>query len=227
MKLLLVEDDLIIVSGLEYTLQQEGYDVIVFHTVEKASSFIQHHVKTIDVCLFDLNLPDGSGYDLCASVKQKCDIPVLFLTAIDDEGNVVKGLDMGADDYITKPFRVKELVSRLRTVLRRYERQSMRTEMYPFGPIEIYPLEGKVYKQQQEIHVTALEFRLLMIFAKHIGQVLSRDQLLHMIWDSAGEFVHDNTLTVCIKRLREKIEDDPQKPTFIVTVRGLGYRVGS
>ncbi|GAF23967.1 MULTISPECIES: response regulator transcription factor [Shouchella] len=227
MKLLLVEDDVIIVSGLEYTLQQEGYDVIVFNTVEKAASFIQHHVETIDVCLFDLNLPDGTGYDLCALVKQKCDIPVLFLTAIDDEGNVVKGLDMGADDYITKPFRVKELVSRLRTVLRRYERQSQRTEMYPFGPIEIHPLEGKVYRQQQEIHVTALEFRLLMIFAKHIGQVLSRDQLLHLIWDSAGEFVHDNTLTVYIKRLREKIEDDPQKPRLIITVRGLGYRVGS
>ncbi|MFB4213132.1 response regulator transcription factor [Shouchella sp. JSM 1781072] len=226
MTLLLVEDDEIIVSGLEYTLQQEGYDVLVANTVEEAKEIIHNQLQHINVCLFDLNLPDGNGYQLCSLVKQKRDIPVLFLTAIDDEGNVVKGLDMGADDYITKPFRVKELLSRIRMVLRRYVRQTKAKDTVYFGSISIHSLEGKVFKHHEELHLTALEYRLLMIFAKHRGQILTREQLLNLIWDSAGDFVNDNTLTVYIKRLREKIEDDPQSPTFIQTVRGLGYRVG-
>ncbi len=148
------------------------------------------------------------------------------MTAIDDEVNVVMGLDMGADDYITKPFRVRELLSRIRTVLRRYKKQPQPKTTIDIEQIQINTLEGKVYKHGKEVLVTALEYRLLLIFAAHIGQVLTRTQLLERIWDVAGDFVNDNTLTVYIKRLREKLEDNPQKPTIIKTVRGLGYKVG-
>jgi DNA-binding response OmpR family regulator len=158
-------------------------------------------------------------------VKERSDIPVVFLTAIDDEVNVVMGLDMGADDYITKPFRIRELLSRLNSVLRRYHKQTP-TNTIELDPIRINTLEGKVTKNGNEIMLTALEYRLLLIFANHVGQVLSRNQLLEQIWDIAGDFVNDNTLTVYIKRLREKLEDDPQNPTMIKTVRGLGYKVG-
>ena len=154
------------------------------------------------------------------------DIPVIFLTAVDDEVNVVMGLDLGGDDYITKPFRIRELLSRIKSVFRRYHKQNQANSMMEIENIRINTLEGKVFKNGNEISLTALEYRLLLIFANHRGQVLSRNQLLEQIWDVAGDFVNDNTLTVYIKRLREKLEDDPQDPKLIKTVRGLGYKVG-
>ncbi len=228
MKALIVEDDKTIASGLEYSFQQEGFETVICFQAESAMKVIAEQLDEIDFCLFDLSLPDGSGYDLCRAVKQKSDIPVIFLTALDDEVNVVMGLDLGADDYITKPFRIRELFSRIRSVLRRYYKQ---TQLQPKTNIEIEnirvnPLEGKVYKDGVEVQLTALEYRLLLIFANHLGQVLSRNQLLEQIWDVAGDFVNDNTLTVYIKRLREKLEDEPQNPKIIKTVRGLGYKVG-
>ncbi|SET36496.1 DNA-binding response regulator, OmpR family, contains REC and winged-helix (wHTH) domain [Salinibacillus kushneri] len=226
MKLLLVEDDRTIANGLEYSLQQEGYDTIHRSNAIRARQVLSEEIDTIDLCLFDLALPDGSGYDLCEFVKGRRDIPVIFLTAYDDEVNVVMGLDMGADDYITKPFRVRELLSRIKSVLRRYHKQNQSKRVIEIGMIQINTLEGKVYKNAKEISLTALEYRLLLILANHVGQVLSRDQLLEKIWDIAGDFVNDNTLTVYIKRLREKLEDNPQSPKIIQTVRGLGYKVG-
>ncbi len=228
MKILLVEDDKTIASGLEYSLQNDGYETILCHNYKSADKVLNTQMEQIDLCLFDLSLPDGSGYDLCASVKKRSEKPVIFLTAFDDEVNVVMGLDMGADDYITKPFRIRELLSRIKSVLRRYNRQ---VQAQPRNTIEIEniainTLEGKVYKEGEEVLVTALEYRLLLIFANHIGQVLTRSQLLERIWDVAGDFVNDNTLTVYIKRLREKLEDNPQKPTIIKTVRGRGYKIG-
>ncbi|MEI3605127.1 response regulator transcription factor [Pseudogracilibacillus sp. SE30717A] len=226
MKLLIVEDDKTIASGLEYSLNQEGYEVIVCHRVQEALEVIETKISSISLCLFDLSLPDGSGYDLCRRVKEVADVPVIFLTVVDDEVNVVMGLDMGADDYITKPFRIRELSSRINTVLRRYQKnKTQEKDSIQLDSIEIFPLEGKVYKANVEIILTALEYRLLMIFINHRGQILSREQLLEMIWDVAGDFVNDNTLTVYIKRLRKKIEDDPQRPRLIETVRGLGYRM--
>jgi two-component system, OmpR family, response regulator VicR len=226
MKLLVVEDDRTIASGLEYSLKQEGYEILLCHTAASAIEVIKQSIEEIDLCLFDLSLPDGSGYDLCKSVKQSRDIPVIFLTAFDDEVNVVMGLDMGADDYITKPFRIRELISRIKTVYRRYNLHSQPKNTIDLENIQINILEGKVYKNGQEIILTALEYRLFLLFATHIGQVLTRAQLLDRIWDVAGDFVNDNTLTVYIKRLREKLEDDPQKPTILKTVRGMGYKVG-
>ncbi|WP_078556331.1 response regulator transcription factor [Bacillus alkalicellulosilyticus] len=226
MKILLVEDDRTIASGLEYSLQQDQFETVLCYDAASAKQIIQEQLHTIDLCLFDLSLPDGSGYELCKLVKASSDTPVIFLTAIDDEVNVVMGLDMGADDYITKPFRIRELLSRIRSVLRRYHKLSTTKTTIDLNSIQINTLEGKVYKQGEEIVLTALEYRLLLIFANHVGQVLSRNQLLERIWDVAGDFVNDNTLTVYIKRLREKIEDNPHKPTIIKTVRGLGYKVG-
>ncbi|GIO22766.1 response regulator transcription factor [Oceanobacillus sp. J11TS1] len=228
MKLLIVEDDKTIASGLEYSLSQEGYETLVSHHAQEATEIIETQINSISLCLFDLSLPDGSGYDLCRCVKEKADVPVIFLTVADDEVNVVMGLDMGADDYITKPFRIRELSSRIKTVLRRYQKNGTHEkDSIQIGPLEVLPLEGKVHKAHAELTLTALEYRLLMIFINHRGQILSREQLLEMIWDVAGEFVNDNTLTVYIKRLRKKIEDNPQKPVLIETVRGLGYRMAT
>lgn len=226
MKILIVEDDKTIAMGLEYSLKQEQYSPVVYHDITSAKKYINSAIDEISLCLFDLNLPDGSGYELCKLVKEQRDIPVIFLTVVDDEVNVVMGLDMGADDYITKPFRIRELMSRIKTVLRRYNKTTPSQNIIDISNIRINTLEGKVYKNGVEIALTALEYRLLLIFANHIGQVLTRDQLLERIWDVAGDFVNDNTLTVYIKRLREKLEDQPQDPTIIKTVRGLGYKVG-
>jgi len=225
-RILIAEDDKTIASGLEYSLKQEHFATIICHDVVSAKKVITEELDSISLCLFDLSLPDGNGYDLCKMVKLKKDIPVIFLTVVDDEVNVVMGLDMGADDYITKPFRIRELISRIKSVLRRYQKQPQVTALIEIGNIRINTLEGKVYKDWNEISLTALEYRLLLILANHAGQVLSRKQLLEQIWDVAGDFVNDNTLTVYIKRLREKLEDNPQNPTIIKTVRGLGYKVG-
>lgn len=226
MKILLVEDDKTIASGLEYSLQSEKYETIICHDAKSAKKMIEAELNDIDLCLFDLSLPDGSGYELCELMKSKSDKPVIFLTALDDEVNVVMGLDMGADDYITKPFRLRELLSRIKSVLRRYNVQQQNNPFIEIDDIRINTSEGKIYKKDKEVVVTALEYRLFLIFANNLGQVLTRTQLLERIWDVAGDFVNDNTLTVYIKRLREKLEDNPQKPTIIKTVRGLGYKVG-
>lgn len=226
MKILLVEDHRTIASGLEYSLQQEGYDPVLCFNAASAIEVIQQQLHKIELCIFDLNLPDGSGYDLCKLVKKRDDIPVIFLTAFDDEVNVVMGLDMGADDYITKPFRIRELISRIKSVHRRYHRSTSSNNTIEVENIALHIAEGKVYKNNKEILLTALEYRLFLIFANHIGQVLTRAQLLDRIWDAGGDFVNDNTLTVYIKRLREKLEDDPQHPKLIKTVRGMGYKVG-
>ncbi|MFC4323593.1 response regulator transcription factor [Litchfieldia salsa] len=226
MKILIVEDDKTIASGIDYSLQSEEYVTIVAHSVKEAEAILTSQLKEIDLCLLDLSLPDGTGYQLCEMVKNRRDVPVIFLTALDDEVNVVMGLDMGADDYITKPFRVRELLSRINSVLRRYHKQAQSKPYIDLDNIRINTLEGKVYKNGEEVLLTALEYRLFLIFANHIGQVLTRNQLLERIWDVAGDFVNDNTLTVYIKRLREKLEDHPQNPTIIKTVRGMGYKVG-
>ncbi len=224
MKILFVEDDRIIASGLCYSLTQEGYIVTHCLNVESAKAAINDN--NFDMAILDLSLPDGSGYDICKIIKSKGDIPVIFLTAIDDEVNVVMGLDMGADDYITKPFRIREFLSRIKSVLRRYGKTEVQKTLYELNGLKIDTSQAKVYKGEKEIILTSLEYRLLLIFANNEGQVLSRNQLLESLWDFAGDFVNDNTLTVYIKRLREKIEDDSQNPTIIKTIRGIGYKGG-
>lgn len=224
MKILLVEDDKTIALGLEYSLQQEGYTVILCpNAASGRKAFLEHK---LDLCILDLTLPDGNGYDLCKLARERWDVPVIILTACDEEVNVVMGLELGADDYITKPFRVRELSARIKSVLRRYQKGNTSKNIIEIGNIRINTMDAKVYKSGQEIILTALEYRLLLTFVNNEGQVLARNQLLEGIWDVAGDFVNDNTLTVYIKRLRDKLEEDPQNPVFIKTVRGMGYKVG-
>ncbi|NLP35509.1 MAG: response regulator transcription factor [Clostridiales bacterium] len=221
-KLLLVEDDLAIAMGLEYSLQQENYQVTICNSVASAMASIAS--ETYDLALLDISLPDGNGFDICKKLKELGDTPVIFLTARDDEGSVVMGLDIGADDYITKPFRIRELQSRIRSVLRRSAKQ-VSGDIIQYGNVTVNITDGKVMKNGQDIFLTALEYRLLLTLINNEGRVVSRNQLLEGIWDVDGDFVNDNTLTVYIKRLREKIEDDPQKPVIIKTIRGFGYQI--
>lgn len=223
-KILIVEDDAGITAGLSYSLTGEGYQVQTAGTMREAREILKK--ESFDLCLLDLSLPDGSGYDICREIKKKDDMPVIFLTACDEEVNVVMGLDMGADDYITKPFRVRELISRIRTVLRRCKKSGRERLLFQAGGVTVSPKEAKVYRNGQEVFLSPLEYRLLLTLFTHEGQTLTRNQLLEGIWDIAGNYVNDNTLTVYIKRLREKLEEDPGAPRLIVTVRGVGYRIG-
>ena len=219
-QILIVEDDRGLNQGIALALRQDGLSF--WQTYTKAEGLECWRKNQIDMALLDVNLPDGSGYDVCTQIKKQGDLPVIFLTAYDDEVNVIMGLELGADDYISKPFRVKELLARIKTVLRRYNKDTA-DGMINIGNIRINTNEAKVYKDSKEVILTAMEYRLLLIFINNRGIVLSRQKLLEDIWDVAGDFVNDNTLTVYIKRLRDKIEEDPASPNIIKTVRGLGY----
>lgn len=224
-KILFVEDDAAIRDAVIYALEKEGYTTEWASTVEATLCHLGR--KDIDLYLLDVMLPDGLGYDICRKLKRfHNDIPVIFLTACDEEVNVVMGLDIGADDYIVKPFRVGELMSRIHSVLRRYRRVDFPPMTYSFATIKLSPTEGKVYRDGREIYLSALEYKLLLYLARNEGRVVTRGQLLNHIFDISGEYVNDNTLTVYIRRLREKLEDDVGSPRIIRTVRGWGYTIG-
>ncbi len=219
MTIFVLEDDEAIGIGLSYTLQNENYEVTLAKTVKDAVEIIC--AKDFDLYILDLTLPDGNGYDICKLIKSKGDLPVIFLTAFDDEVNVVTGLELGADDYISKPFRVKELLARIRSVLRRYSKEE--ETKIQIGDLTVNTAEAKVYVGSNEIILTAMEYRLLLSFINNRGKILTRQKLLEDIWDVDGDFVNDNTLTVYIKRLRDKIEKNSEEPELIKTVRGMGY----
>lgn len=223
-KILMVEDDTTIAMGVKYSLEAEGFYVDIANCVEMGLEKISN--DKFDLLLLDVMLPDGTGYDICKKINNKDDIGIIFLTACDEEVNIVMGLDMGGDDYMTKPFRVRELISRIKSVLRRKGKTSIEADkkIIDLGEVKVHTLEGKVYKNGEEIIITALEYKLLLMLAQNAGQIISRSQILGGLWDVAGDFVNDNTLTVYIKRLREKIEDKPSEPKYVVTVRGLGYK---
>lgn len=222
MNLFLLEDDYAIATGLCYSLENEGYSVTHATGVKQAIDIISK--EKFSLYILDLTLPDGSGYDVCKEIKKQGDLPVIFLTAYDDEVNVVMGFEFGADDYISKPFRLKELLVRIKSVLRRYNNETA-DGVIKFKDLTVNTNEAKVYKNGNEIILTAMEYRLLLILLNNRGKVLSRTQLLENIWDVDGDFVEDNTLTVYIKRLRDKIEEEPNRPLIIKTVRGLGYMI--
>ena len=219
-RLLLVEDDADIVKNLTLLLQQDGFEVTTASGQAAALQALEQ--QSFDLLLLDISQADGNGYAVCTAAKKAYHTPVIFLTASGDEMSVVAGLDMGADDYIAKPFRPLELLSRIRSVLRRTGKAASVVEL---SDLRVDTVRGVVTKAGQEVYLSALEYRLLLVFINNRGVVMSRAQLLENIWDIAGEFVNDNTLTVYIKRLRDKIEDDPQNPTIIRTVRGMGYKV--
>ncbi|MBQ5504518.1 MAG: response regulator transcription factor [Oscillospiraceae bacterium] len=218
-KILIAEDETAIVRALEDYLKSEGFETEAASGEDEAAEKLNR--QSFDLVLADISLSDGSGFGVCAASKEK-GLPVIFLTASGDENSVVRGLDMGADDYIAKPFRPRELVSRIRSVLRRSGRAQSSVSL---GAVTLDTERGTVTKDGEPVALSALEFKLLMTFVNNRGKLLSRARLLEEIWDAGGDFVNDNTLTVYIKRLREKIEDDPQEPKIIKTVRGLGYRV--
>lgn len=219
-RILLVEDDHTITEYLTAFLRTEGYAVTAVDGQQAALSALEEN--SFDLLLVDISLAEGNGFSLCAAVKAAYRLPVIFLTASGDEYSTVTGFDLGADDYIPKPFRPRELLSRIKNVLRLTG--GVCSSVIHLGPLEIDPIRGRVTKNGTELQLSALEYRLLLVFANHRGMVLTRNQLLEAIWDAAGEFVNDNTLTVYIKRLRERIEDDPQNPAIIQTVRGRGYQ---
>ena len=220
-RILLVEDDNAIVKNLVDILQREGFSVDTASGQSDAMDLLEK--ERYDLCLLDISLKEGNGFAVCRAIKDKDDTPVIFLTASGDEYSVVAGFDMGADDYVKKPFRPRELISRIRSVLRRTGKHQSVIEI---ENLSVDSVKGVIRKKGEEIFLSALEYRLLLVFLNHRGMVLSRSKLLEEIWDIAGDFVNDNTLTVYIKRLRDKIEDDPQHPTIIRTVRGLGYKAG-
>lgn len=219
-KILLVEDDKSIVSNLTEFLNGEGFGV-------KSASGQKEALESLEkdrpeLVLLDISLADGNGFAVCSAIKADYNIPVIFLTASGDEYSTVTGFNLGADDYIAKPFRPRELVSRIKNVLRLTGNTGA---VIKLGNVEVDTVKGTACKNGRDLFLSALEYRLLLMFINNRGAVLSRTKLLESLWDIAGDFVNDNTLTVYIKRLREKIEDDPQNPEIIKTVRGLGYRM--
>ena len=219
-KILLVEDDKAIVANLTEFLNSEGY--IVKSVSGQTATMNLLADEKMDLILLDVSLAEGNGFATCKAIKAEYDIPIIFLTASGDEYSTVTGFDLGADDYIPKPFRPRELISRIKNVLRLTGNTGKTVKL---GEVLVDTEKGTATKKGNELYLSALEYRLLLVFINNRGIVLSRTKLLESIWDIAGEFVNDNTLTVYIKRLREKIEDDPANPTIIKTVRGLGYRV--
>lgn len=219
-KILLVEDDDQIASYLGELLRAEGFDTQIAGSKKEASECLL--VQAFDLVLLDVSLPDGNGFSICAEIKREYEIPVIFLTASGDEYSVVAGLDMGADDYIAKPFRPRELISRIRSVLRRCKKEQ---RILSCGDLKVNVSSATVTKGEKELFLSALEYRLLLILLQNKGQILTRNQLLEEIWDASGEYVNDNTLSVYMKRLREKIEKNPQSPRLLHTIRGIGYRM--
>ena len=222
--ILMVEDDSTIAFAVKYAVEQEGFNLDIAENLENARKIVNS--KEYDLILLDVMLPDGNGYEFLKQLREHDeDTPVIFLTACDEEVNIVMGLDIGGDDYITKPFRVRELISRINAILRRKGKsQDSNKKILKFKNISIHTLEARVFKNNEEIFLTSAEYKLLLILIQNKNMVLSRAQILEKLWDVTYDFINDNTLSVYIKRLREKIEYDSSKPQYILTVRGLGYK---
>ncbi|GAV14712.1 response regulator transcription factor [Paenibacillus sp. chi10] len=220
--ILLVEDDEALGLAIEFSLKNEGYEVVKASSVKEAKQEFDR--QPFDLIILDIGLPDGNGYDLCMHFKKHSDTSVIFLTALDEEANVVMGLDIGGDDYITKPFRVKELMSRVKVQLRKQARLGASSTILTSENIKIDMNLVKVYKNHDSLPVTNLEYKLLLTFMMNAHKALKRDELLSNITEGDEVFFDENTLSVYIRRLRDKVEGDPKNPQFIVTQRGLGYR---
>lgn len=224
MKVLMVEDDEAIRTGLKYYLEQENFEVLETDNGKTALEYLKEE-KEISICLLDINLPDYNGFDLFKEMKKEKDIPIIFLTANDLETSIVMGLDMGADDYVTKPFKARELISRIHNALRKKGNIS-KSNIIHFKNITVDLNGARVLKDNKDVFLTALEYKIVLTFFLNPNVVFTREKILADIWDVNEEYVNDNTLTVYIKRIREKLENDPSNPEIIVTVRGIGYKLG-
>ena len=221
-RILLLEDDLGLIDGLIFALEKNGFEVAVVRTITEAATVVLE--QKFDILLLDLTLPDGSGFEICRKVRKTSNVPIIFLTASDEEVNIVMGLDIGGDDYITKPFRLNELISRINALLRRSNIMSKSGCELVSNGITVVFQTNKVEKDAKEIELTAAEFRLLCLLMQNPNTVLTRTVLLDRLWDGSGSFVDDNTLSVYVSRLRAKVEENPEKPKFLLTVRGVGYK---
>ena len=223
-KILLLEDDISLIDGLVYSLERNGFSLDVVRTVKDAESYLSEH--EYDLLLLDVTLPDGTGFGVCEHVRKKGNtVSIIFLTAADEEINIIRGLDSGGDDYITKPFKLGELCSRINALLRRAGMKTRNdASVLRAGDITVDLLSSRVSFKNKTLDLTAAEYRLLCLLVRNAGLVVTRNMILDELWDGSGNFVDDNTLSVYIRRLREKVEKDPSHPEHLVTLRGFGYR---
>jgi len=220
--ILLIEDDETISMSITYLLNQEGFKTTPSLNITNSKEILKNN--KFSLILLDISLPDGNGFDMCTYIKKNYDTPVIIITAKDEETNIVQGFDLGADDYITKPFRSRELISRIKNVLKRNKQED--SDIITISNVRIDIKNYTVFKDEKAVELTPLEYKLLSILFQNKGIILTREQILSSIWNSNDDYVNDNTLTVYIKRLREKIEKNPNEPKIIKTIRGIGYKVG-
>lgn len=221
-KILLLEDDLSLINGLSFAFRKQGFELAVVRTLKEANELWGE--GKYDLLVLDVSLPDGTGYEFCKKVRQVSKVPIIFLTASDEEMNIIMGLDIGGDDYVTKPFKLGVLVSRINALLRRAKGfNSTDTELQSNG-IKVLMLQGQVFKNEKLIDLTAAEYKLLCLFMKNPNVVLTKEQILDKLWDCEGNYIDSSTLTVYMRRLRMKIEDNPSEPQMLLTVRRMGYK---
>lgn len=221
-KILLLEDDLSLMNGLAFAFRKQGYELDIARTIKEADALWSD--PGYDLLVLDVSLPDGCGFDFCKKVRQVSKVPIIFLTASDEEVSIIMGLDMGGDDYITKPFKLGVLVSRINALLRRAKDFSPTDTQLQSNGIEVFLLQNQAYKNGGLLDLTASEYKLLCLFMQNPNILLTKEQILDKLWDCEGNFVDNNTLTVYIRRLRMKVEDNPSSPQMILTVRGMGYK---
>ena len=221
-RLFLLEDDLSLISGLSFAVKKQGYEIDAARTILEADTLWAN--GSYDLAILDVSLPDGSGFDFCRKIRRMSKVPVMFLTAADEETDIIMGLDMGGDDYITKPFKLAVFLSRINALLRRSENFNTAAAEISSNGIHIQLLKGTVYKNGKRLDLTASEYKLLCLFMEHPDQRLSPDQILSKLWDCSEQYIDNSSLTVYIRRLRTKIEDNPGAPERIITVRGMGYK---
>lgn len=221
-KIFFVEDDLSLISGLSFALKKQGYEVDNARTINEAENLWQD--DKYDLAILDVSLPDGTGYQLCEKIRLTSKIPIIFLTAADEETDIIMGLDMGADDYITKPFKLAVFLSKVNAILRRSNDFNQKNTVLNSNGISVNLLNGDVTKNGETLNLTSGEYKLLCLFMENPNIILSQEQILGKLWDSNNDFIDNSTLTVYIRRLRKKVEDDPSNPTNIVTVRRMGYK---
>lgn len=221
-RIFFVEDDLSLINGLSFAIKKQGYEIDIAKTCLEAEKIWLN--ETYDLVILDVSLPDGSGYDLCKKIRQTSKVPIMFLTAADEEIDIIMGLDIGGDDYITKPFKLAVFLSKLNALLRRSENFNQTDTELNANGIRIQRLKGEVYKNGKLVDLTASEYKLLCLFMENPNIVLSPEQILSRLWDCDGNYIDGSTLTVYIRRLRMKIEDNPASPKNIVTVRRMGYK---
>ena len=221
-KILLLEDDLSLINGLSFVFKKQGFELSIARTLKEAEGMWKD--GKYDLLILDVSLPDGCGFEFCKKVRLTSKVPIVFLTASDEETSIIMGLDIGGDDYITKPFKLGVFVSRINALLRRANSfQAVDTELQSNG-IKVLLLQGQVFKNGVHLDLTAVEYKLLCLFMRNPNMVLTKEQILDKLWDCDGNYIDSSTLTVYMRRLRMKIEDNPSEPQMLLTVRGMGYK---